>query len=109
MKLYLKRKNKSVEAIAEYDVVTKNITILKGSVISEKIAYSNSFRGAKSIENARGNGVVMDRILTKDLTFKSASTAANFVTGASTNGMIAWKNEAGKTLKSILTEGDSHE
>ena len=40
----------------------------------------------------------------KDVPFKSASTAANFVTGASTNGLTAWKDENGKTLKAILAE-----
>ena len=35
----------------------------------------------------------------KDAHFTSASTAASFVTGASTNGMTAWKTKGGKTLK----------
>ena len=31
-------------------------------------------------------------------------TAANFVTGVSTNGLIAWKDIEGNTLKSLLSE-----
>lgn len=35
----------------------------------------------------------------KDAHFTSASMAVSFVTGASTNGMTAWKTKGGKTLK----------
>ena len=37
-------------------------------------------------------------------TFRSPSTAANFVTGNSTNGLLAWKDENGRTLKEILND-----
>ena len=37
--------------------------------------------------------------------FKSPSTAANFVTGRSTNGLIAWKNIDKKTIKELINEG----
>ena len=40
----------------------------------------------------------------QDVAFKSASTAANFVTGRSTNGLITWKNSDGIILKSLLSE-----
>ena len=104
MKLYIKRKNKTIEAVAEYDLENGSVTILKGSTVSATIAYSEKFRGAKSIEKSRseyvGNGIVI-----KDAYFKSASTAANFVTGSSTNGLTAWKSENGKTLQCILKEG----
>lgn len=103
MKLYLVRNKTDVHAVAEYDKETGTITVLKGSKLSEKIAYTEKFRGAKSIEKAR-DGLVQDGILTKDVAFKSASTAANFVTGASTNGLIAWKDSDGKTLKTIKAE-----
>lgn len=104
MKLYIKRKNKTIDAVAEYDLKNGSVTVLKGSTVSATIAYSEKFRGAKSIEKSRSeyveNGVVI-----KDAYFKSASTAANFVTGSSTNGLTAWKSENGNTLQSILKEG----
>jgi hypothetical protein len=103
MKLYLIRPRSNVDAIAEYNLDDKKVTVLKGSRVSNKIAYSEKFRGAKSVEKARANAVEAN-IVVKDMTFKSPSTAANFVTGASTNGLSAWKNKEGKTLKSILTE-----
>lgn len=103
MKLYLTRTCTSIKAAADYDVENKSFVVLKGSVISEAIAYSEKFRGAKSIEKSRV-GVVDGTRVTKDVPFKSASTAANFVTGTSTNGLTAWKDESGKTLKAILAE-----
>ncbi|EFA23833.1 hypothetical protein BIFGAL_02942 [Bifidobacterium gallicum DSM 20093 = LMG 11596] len=43
-------------------------------------------------------------MVSKDVHFKSASTAANFVTGASTNGMAAWKTKDGKSIKDALVD-----
>lgn len=101
MKLYIKRKN-GVDASADYDETTGAFTVLKGSKVSEFVAHSEKFRGAKSIEKSR-EGTVNNSIVIKDVVFKSSSTAANFVTGASTNGMTAWKDENGRTLKEILS------
>jgi len=104
MKLYINRKNKTIKAVAEYDLENGSVTILKGSTVSANIAYSEKFRGAKSIEKSRSE-YVENGIVIKDAYFKSASTAANFVTGSSTNGLTAWKSENGKTLQCILKEG----
>ncbi len=104
MKLYIKRKDKAIEAVAKYDIGDGSVTVLKGSTVSDTIAFSEKFRGAKSIEKNRSE-YVKNRIVIKDAYFKSASTAANFVTGSSTNGLTAWKDENGNTLKSILKEG----
>ena len=103
MKVYLVRERKRINAVGEYDMETKALTVKKGSRVSEGIAYTEKFRGAKTIEKDRA-GTVKDHIVTKDISFKSASTAANFVTGTSTNGKIAWKDENGKSLKEIQAE-----
>lgn len=103
MKVFLTGKNTGVDAIGDYNPETKELKIFKGSIVSRDIAHSETFRGAKSIEKNR-EGNVEGSVLKKDIVFKSASTAANFVTGRSTNGMIAWKNSEGKTLKKILLE-----
>ena len=108
MKLYIKGKRNSTNAIAEYDVINGKFVVLKGSVVSNTIAHSSTFRGAKSIEKQRANGNVIDGVVDKDVVFKSPSTAANFVTGASTNGLIAWKNEKGTSLKELLKK-DGHD
>ena len=106
MKVYLKRQKNNVDAIAEFDPITKGMTVLKGSRLSAAIAHTEKFRGAKSIEKSRA-GIVKDNALLKDISFKSASTAANFVTGSSTNGLIAWKDSNGKTIKEILAAIDN--
>ena len=45
-------------------------------------------------------------VLLIDVAFKSASTAANFVTGSSTNGLTAWKDSDGKTIKDIISQSE---
>ncbi len=104
MKLYLVRRNSCVNAQAEYDIENKKFVVLKGSSVSEKISTSECTKCANSIKRQRSNGIVKNHRLTQDVEFKSPSTAANFVTGTSTNGMIAWKNEKGEMLRSILAK-----
>lgn len=104
MKLYITQRNSKVSAVGEYDPATKVMTVLKGSVVSEDVAHSEKFRGGKTIEKNRSS-TVKDGVLAKDITFKSSSTAANFVTGRSSNGLIVWKDKSGRTLKVILAEG----
>ena len=93
MKLYIKRRDNSIDAALEYDSEKNSYTVLKGSKVSNSITMDKKFRSAGSIEKARSNGVVVNCIVTENVVFKSASTAANFVTGTSTNGKIAWKDE----------------
>lgn len=105
MKVYIQRKNGIVDAVAEYDVETKSCTVLKGSIVSSSIAQSAKFRGAASIEKARKDTVKNNKVIV-DVPFKSASTAANYVTGTSTNGLVAWKNEKGQSIKDIIKEDE---
>lgn len=104
MRVYIKRKNNTVNAIAEYNIAEKSFVVLKGSKVSDSIAYSTSFRGSKSIEKSRANGNVINGIVAKDVVFKSPSTAANFVTGTSTNGLVTWKDKNGTPLKDLLNK-----
>lgn len=108
MRLYLERNRSNVRAVAEYDENAGTFTVLKGSTVSDTIAYTEKFRGAKSIEKSR-TGTVSDGKVIKDVVFKSSSTAANFVTGSSTNGLTAWKNDKGVTLKSLLSKENTDE
>ena len=103
MTVYLKRSKNNISAVGEYDPVTKGLTVLKGSTVSADIAYTGMFRGAKTIEKHRA-AVVRNCVVTENITFKSSSTAANFVTGSSTNGLVAWKDKDGRTLKEIISE-----
>ena len=103
MKVFLIRDRSGIKASGEFDPVTKAVTVLKGSLLSQTVARTEKFRGTKSIEKSR-EGVLNGNVLLKDIAFKSASTAANFVTGSSTNGLTAWKDENGKTIKEIIAE-----
>ena len=98
MRFYLKRKNDDTNAIGEFDVSSGSFTVLKGSVVSANVSNTGKFRSAYSVEKQRAE-YVKDCIVKKDIVFKSSSSAANFVTGTSTNGMIAWKTKDGKTFK----------
>lgn len=103
MKVYLKRKRIGVNATGEFDPTTRSLIVLSGSIVSKDVAHSEKFRGAKTIERTR-EGIIQDCILQKDIAFKSPSTAGNFVTGRSVNGLVTWKAEDGRTVKEILTD-----
>ena len=105
MKVFLKRERNGIDAKGEFDPTTRSVVVLKGSILSSTVAHTEKFRGAKSIEKSR-EGVLKGNVLQKDVLFKSASTAANFVTGSSTNGLIAWKDKFGKTVKEIISEAE---
>lgn len=101
MRVYLTRRNSEIKAIGEYNKDTKGLTVLKGSVVSSKIAYSEKFKGSATIEKYREQ-YTKDCVVTQDVQFKSSSTAANFFTGSSTNGLVAWKDENGTKLKDVI-------
>ena len=103
MKVYIIREKKEIMATGIYDVSSGRLTVKKGSMLSADISTAEKFRGAKSVGKNR-EGIVDKCILQKDVEFKSPSTAANFVTGISTNGLVAWKTKDGKTLKDALKE-----
>lgn len=107
MKLYIKSKLKNIDAVGEYNLETGVFVVLKGSRLSETVVSTGTFRGTRAILKAR-EGCVKNSILLEDKTFSSSSTAANFVRGASSNGLICWKDENGRTLKTILSEEASN-
>ena len=102
MRVYLKNKSVSYSAVGEYDYESNALTLQVGSKVSDSIAYSEKFRGAKTVERLREQYVINGTVK-EDVLFKSPSTAANFVTGRSTNGLITWKDENGRSLKEIFT------
>lgn len=101
MEVYLKRRNSSANAVGEYNLETGTMTVKKGSSISEDVCVSEKFRGAGPILKLREQhckGIIVK----EDVLFSSASTAANFVTGGSTNGLVAWRNSNGEKLRDII-------
>ena len=101
MKVFMKSSRKNYDAIGEYDPKTKTLIVYKGSKVADSFAESRTFKGDKRIGKLWDAGVE-NCIVTKDMTFNSASTAANFVTGQSSNGLRTWKTEEGLDLGKVL-------
>lgn len=81
-----------------------SITVLKGGKIN--LDFAAHIRGGNNAKKYRDNQEYVDlhgNIL-KDCQFSSPSTAAQFVTGRSTNGYEAWKVETKKSLGDYLKE-----
>jgi hypothetical protein len=102
MNVVLTNRAKTYSARGTYDPSTKALIVKAGAKVSADIAYSPTFRGSKTIEKLRAQFVV-NGITKADVPFKSPSTAANFVTGRSSNGMILWKTEDGAPLKNAIS------
>lgn len=74
----------------------KGVTVKKGSILSKTTAAKVN-PVVKKLR--KDNDVVSsDFILLKDVSFRSASTAATFVTGNISNGMRVWKVSPGEDL-----------
>lgn len=99
IQLVLKSKKKLHYAEATMD--GKEIVVKQGALINPVNAFLQmsqelvSLRGDKTVVSADG-------ILLKDMTFHSPSTAAQFVTGRSVNGYIAWRPNDEMSLKAYL-------
>ena len=81
--------------------------VLKGSqaVLHER-ASSQKYPWARNMRlKLKEEGVLAeqedDLVFTRDAEFSSPSAAAAVVHGGHANGLIAWKNSKGKTLKEI--------
>lgn len=103
MKLVLKARDGRFEAKATYNPVNKECVVKKGSKVSQTISECKRFTGRKTIQKLRDE-YVKNGLVTMDVVFKSSSTAANFVTGSSTNGMVAWKDENGNSLRKVINQ-----
>lgn len=104
MKVLLIKPRSGVYAEGIYDDNTGHIIVKKGSKVSADVR-SYKTRSADPILEER-NKVVVDNILMEDIEFKSASGAAVFVTGRSTNGLVAWKDEKGRNINQIMGKDD---
>lgn len=102
MNIILRNRANSYSAKGTYDPSTKTCVVKAGSIVSADIANCPTFRGRKKVEKMRSM-YVKDNVTTEDLTFTSLSTAANFITGRSSNGLVLWKTEEGISLKKALS------
>jgi hypothetical protein len=97
MKIYLKGRENQFDAKG---VISKDgkVTVLKGSRVKE--VYSEKI--PSEAVKARNNTKMKEFIIDEDIVFESASTAAAFVTGNSTNGLRAWKTEKREELGKVI-------
>lgn len=102
VKVYLTMRATDVQAEAVYEGET--ITVLPGGKIS--VDFADHIQGGRKAKSFRNNPEYVDseRNIIKDCVFTSPSTAAQFVTGRSTNGYEAWKVEKKKNLGTYLKE-----
>ena len=92
MLVTMKSTRTNYDAQGEYNPDTKKLILKKGSKVSDSIGH---YKGADNIRKKRG-ALCKNGILTEDFEFGSASTAACFVTGTSTNGLTTWRDQSGK-------------
>lgn len=100
MDVYMKAWNGEFEAYGWYE--NGKVTVYKGSRI--RMASPDNFRKTLSVVVCRGDSSCVDEngSVLKDCVFKSPSTAAQFVSGRSTNGYLAWHVAKRMSLKSWL-------
>ena len=91
----LKKLNLTVEAHAKQ--TSEGFVVLKGNVISPEEDAISPGNSKKRMECK----VDENHILQEDVLFSSPSSAAEFVTGKSSNGWVIWKDRDGKTLRDL--------
>lgn len=91
-------------ASAKGFVSAGGFTVLEGSTVSDHVVPSLETRG-KSYFNLRNalvkDGVIVDRIFTRDYEFNAPSAASAVVMGHTSNGNVDWKTVDGTKLKDL--------
>jgi hypothetical protein len=106
MEVFLSNRKGTVNARGIYNEKDGSLTVCKGSIISTDIA-AGTFRSAETVRRLRNNvSIVKGNKVVNDTEFKSPSSAANFVTGTSTNGLQAWKNKDKVSLKKMIEKSE---
>lgn len=105
MKIYLKKPRSGVYAEGNYNFDTRETIVYSGAQVSSDVREYKSTMASDKLNELRAK-FVKDNILQQDLTFSSASTAGFFVTGRSTNGMVAWKNEENIKIGELFNPED---
>ena len=102
MELFLTNKSGTINAKALFSENDGKLTVCKGSIISSRVS-GGTFRSAGTVEKIRSDEKLVKGVkVVNDIAFKSASAASNFVTGCSTNGLMAWKDKDGLPLKKLI-------
>lgn len=98
LSLHLERTIKGLGKVEADGVRTsEGFVVLQGS----RIAVEDDDTIPVVLKQQRRKVSVIDGVLQEDVLFSSPSYAAMFVIGKSTNGLISWKDETGRSLKDI--------
>ncbi len=85
-----------------FNPTDQTLTVLKGSKVNphhvDKISDASRKKRDKQLADYTKE-VQGERIVTKDISFKSPSGASDFCVGGSSNGWTAWKDEESRELK----------
>ena len=71
-----------------------------------KVSETEGAGLSRGIKQQRDAFVGPDGIVTEDVAFRSPSGARSFVLGASCDGWVTWRNEAGQTIDVYRTSED---
>ena len=104
MKTEIYLKSKKGLFFAEGIYTPKQTVVLKGSKINIEFSTSAKFKGILSVHAMRNNRSLVDEqgTVLEDCAFASPSNAAQFVTGRSTNGYVAWRVDKSTNLKRFI-------
>ena len=100
--------SRGANAMGWYNKDSHRFIILKGSKLA--LSPTNSYKGEAlrqkwiSANCELKNGVIEVR---HDVEFDSPSTAAQYVSAASSNGWTLWKDKDGKTLDQVYRQGNN--
>lgn len=90
--------------LAKGFVSTGGFTVLEGSTVSDHVVTSLEKRG-KTYYNLRNalvkEGIIVDRVFTRDYEFSAPSAASAVVLGHTSNGNVDWKTTDGVKLKDL--------
>lgn len=89
--------------IAKCNKIHNGFLLKKGSEINSEIASSLSDSTRKLRNSMIESHKVIDFIVMEDIFFKSASTAASFVSGYNCNGKLLWKTKSGLCLRDLIS------
>lgn len=100
--LHTKSRDNLYEATGVYD--NGIVTVFQGSRINNR--ENPNFRPSKEVVEKLKDATLVgtDGVLKRDVTFNTLSTAASFVAGRVSNGMITWKTDDGKYVRYTLQE-----
>lgn len=100
LRLHTVSRDKLFDATAIFE--NEEVTVLKGSRIN--IRKNPNFKPPELVSKCLSDDSLVgsDGILKRDITFRSLSTAATFVAGRISNGMITWKTEDGRYVRYAL-------